>query len=129
MQPKVIYGKLGALPILQRLGGVQEYLIDGASENEFHLFAATKMCYANQLWDNAYIQQDIGFIFLIKGSMINGLFTRELVDKFHRTERTERLALEPSSNCEAYFPTDSLSAPLSMGSGKYADFVQSGFLG
>lgn len=36
---------------------------------------------------------------------------------------TERTALEPSSNCEAYFPTDSLSAPLSMGSGKYADFV------
>lgn len=47
----VIYGKLGALPILQRLGGVQEYLIDGtcvvASENKIHLFAATKVCYAN----------------------------------------------------------------------------------
>lgn len=76
---------------LQRLGGVQEYLIDGtrvvASENKIHLFAATKVCYANQLWDNAYIQQDIVFIFLIKGSMINGLFARELDDKFYRTER------------------------------------------
>lgn len=53
---KVIYGKLGALPIVQCLGGVQEYLIDGnrvvvsadnASENKIHLFVATKVCYAN----------------------------------------------------------------------------------
>lgn len=29
----------------------------------------------------------------------------------------------PLQNCEAYFPADSLSVPLSMGSGKYADFV------